>query len=525
MIKAGLSKKLDGIFEFESAKFYLILFGILFTITAVPIFIVKIPAMGDYLNHLARMHVIASVDSDPLLARYYEIKWNLIPNIGMDLVVPLLSRFFDIYLAGKIFVLIVLVLITSGVFAIHYVVYKQFSLAPFVALLFIYNTVFLFGFMNYLFGLGLAFWAIAIWIKFREYHPFYKALIALISVFILFVCHLYAVSLFVFAIGCFELWRLRQKGINNRRSFITFALILTVPCILVIALLLNSPTLEGISNFKWAPLWRKFNAIEWLIGLYHYHQDRLIGAGLAALSIFALGKGLLRIHPVGWLIMIFGVILYVVMPNWLFGSWAADHRLPSAILFMIIGFTHWKLPNAYSRVIFVGAVFVIILIRVTQVGAAWTMYDQVYAEMRKGFTIIEPGSILIKVVAKHPPPRPYAKASPLNHTPSLAVIDRSIYTPHLFKGGRSFVLRIKPEYKQLNYLGRSNLRLSRLVEAEENPDLNPGTRKHRLLWKKHIDYVLVLYTSEKDPNPLPNILELKYQGKAFRIYKLMKPSI
>ena len=109
MIKAASSGKLDGIFEFESTKFNLILFAILFTILAIPIFIVKIPAMGDYLNHLARMHVIASIDSDPLLARYYEIKWNLIPNTGMDLVVPFLSRFFDIYLAGKIFVLITLV--------------------------------------------------------------------------------------------------------------------------------------------------------------------------------------------------------------------------------------------------------------------------------------------------------------------------------------------------------------------------------------------------------------------------------
>ena len=525
MIKAGLSGKLDGIFEYESAKFNLILFAILFTILAIPIFIVKIPAMGDYFNHLARMHIIASVDSDPLLARYYEIKWNLIPNTGMDLVVPFLSRFFDIYLAGKIFVLIIMVLITSGVFAIHYAVYKQFSLAPFCALLFIYNTVLLFGFMNYLFGLGLALWAIAIWIKFREYHSFYQVLIALICVFILFVCHLYAVSLFVFAIGCFELWRLRQKGINNTRKFVTFALILTVPCILVLFLLLNSPTLGGISYFKWLPLNTKFKAIEWLIGLYHYHQDRMIGAGMAAVSIYALGKGLLRIHPVGWLIMIFGVILYVVMPRHLFGSWAADYRFPIAILFMFIGFTHWKLTNAYSRVIFVGAVFVIILIRVTQVGAAWTMYDQVYAEIRKGFTNIKPGSTLLYVAVKHPPPRPYAKALLLNHTNCLAVIDRSIYTPHLFSGGRSWVLRIKPEYRQLHYQRPEFLRLSELVEAEENHDSNPGRGKYWLRWKKQIDYIFVLYINENDPNPLPNILELKYQGKVFRIYKVMKPSI
>jgi hypothetical protein len=283
--------------------------------------------------------------------------------------------------------------------------------------------------------------------------------------------------------------------------------------------------LGRISYIKWAPLWQKFEAIEWLIGLYNNHSDRMIGAAVAGLSIYALGKGLLRIHPVGWLILILGVILYVVMPGRLFGSWKADHRLPIAILFIFIGFTHWKLPNAYSRVIFVGAVFIIILVRVTQVGSAWTMYDQVYADIRKGFTIIEPGSILINVVAKRRPPPPYAKALPLNHTDCLAVIDRSIFTPHLFKGSRKFVLSIKPDYRHLRYLGSSFVRLSELVEAEENPDSNPGIGKYWLRLKKQIDYILVLYTNENDPNPLPNILELKYQGKVFRIYKVMKPSI
>ena len=521
MIKARLSGQLDRIFADESAKFNLVLFAILFTILAIPVLMVKIPAMGDYINHLARMHIIASIDSDPLLAKYYEIRWALIPNTGMDLVVPFLSRFFDIYVAGKIFILIILALIASGVFAINYAIYKQFSLAPFVALLFIYNTVLLFGFMNYLFGLGLALWAFAIWINFRESHPFLKIFIAFFSVLILFVCHLYAVSLFIFAIGCFELWWLRQKGIYTTRRFILFALILAVPSILVISLLMNSPMLKGISYFKWAPLINKFNAIEWLIGLYNYYQDRMIGAAIAALSIYALGKGILKIHPVGWLIMIFGVILYVVMPTRLFGSSEADTRLPIAILFMVIGFTHWKLPNAYSRVIFLGAVLVIILIRVTQVGTAWTMYDQVYAEIRKGFTTIKPGNTLITAVAKRHPSWPYAKAYPLNYTDCLATIDRSIFTPHLFKGERSFVLRIKPEYRQIRYLGPSFLRLSKLVELEENLDNDSRKKKYWLRWKKRIDYIFVLYINENDPNPLPSILELKYQGKDFRIYKVI----
>ncbi len=87
---------------------------------------------------------------------------------------------------------------------------------------------------------------------------------------------------------------------------------------------------------------------------------------------------------------------------------------------------------------------------------------------------------------------------------------------------QKIIIGIKPEYRQLGYLGPTFLRLSRFVEAEKNPDDNPSTRKHRLLWKKQIDYILILYTNENDPNPLPNILELKYQGNVFRIYKVLK---
>jgi hypothetical protein len=64
--------------------------------------------------------------------------------------------------------------------------------------------------------------------------------------------------------------------------------------------------------------------------------------------------------------------------------------------------------------------------------------------------------------------------------------------------------------------------MSELVKAEENPDSNLGRGKYWLRWKKQIDYILILYTDENDPNPLPNILELKYQGDVFRIYKVLK---
>ena len=47
--------------------------------------------MGDYPNHLARMFVITHIATDPILARMYEVNWNVVPNLAMDLIVPPLS--------------------------------------------------------------------------------------------------------------------------------------------------------------------------------------------------------------------------------------------------------------------------------------------------------------------------------------------------------------------------------------------------------------------------------------------------
>ena len=68
------------------------LFVLLLAVTSIPVVLHPWPPMSDYINHLARMQVIATVNSDPDLARFYEIDWQLLPNLMMDLIVPSLLR-------------------------------------------------------------------------------------------------------------------------------------------------------------------------------------------------------------------------------------------------------------------------------------------------------------------------------------------------------------------------------------------------------------------------------------------------
>jgi hypothetical protein len=51
------------------------LFVLLLAITSIPVVLHPWPPMSDYINHLARMQVIASINTDPDLARFYEIDW------------------------------------------------------------------------------------------------------------------------------------------------------------------------------------------------------------------------------------------------------------------------------------------------------------------------------------------------------------------------------------------------------------------------------------------------------------------
>src|SRR4029077_19175817 len=81
------------------------LFVVLAAITSIPIVLYPWPPLADYINHLSRMHVIATVDADPALAQFYEVNWQIIPNLMMDMVVPILERVMSVYLAGQLYII------------------------------------------------------------------------------------------------------------------------------------------------------------------------------------------------------------------------------------------------------------------------------------------------------------------------------------------------------------------------------------------------------------------------------------
>jgi hypothetical protein len=70
-------------------------------VLAIPLFLVDVPPILDYPNHLARYFVLAH-PGDPVLSQMYLPRWGLIPNLGMDVLGAGLSRLTDIHIGGRI---------------------------------------------------------------------------------------------------------------------------------------------------------------------------------------------------------------------------------------------------------------------------------------------------------------------------------------------------------------------------------------------------------------------------------------
>ena len=77
------------------------LYGVLTVVVLAPVFAVTVPGLGDYLNHLARIDIMARIGGSPVPRPFYESGWRFVPYYGMDLPVLLLSRVLGIYRAGR----------------------------------------------------------------------------------------------------------------------------------------------------------------------------------------------------------------------------------------------------------------------------------------------------------------------------------------------------------------------------------------------------------------------------------------
>lgn len=498
-----------------------ILFAALTLLISIPIWTHPLPPLSDYVNHLARMHVIATLSTNPQLSAFYELNWQVIPNLTMDLIVPVLARVMNIYLAGQVYIVSMFALIISGTLALNRAVIGRWSVLPLFAFPVLYNYVFLVGLMNYIFGIGIALWALAGWIAVRERAWPIRLLLSTVSVVALFFCHLSALGIYGIGLLSFEILRLwdwrRELGARRIIDFVVSGL----PFLAAAPLLYLSPTMKLISGTYWDQ-GGKIDGLMYVISNYSDIAAFGLVAIMATGAVWAVRHRILRFHPLVFVLLAVGGAVYFTLPRVMFDTYMTDQRVPIGIAFMLFACGDLHLRHRLVRRGFLVVLIVLIAGRLIEIDYNWSQLSDSTSQFRSSVRRIAPGSKVFVAYADRALGEDVGDLG-LVHAACIATIERSALVTTLFTVPGKQVLHAKSEYKDLvDTQDGTPPQTSQLIVAAEHP--LPGAPTFWLNWTK-FDYLYVLFTEDEAPNPDPTRLRLVADGDRFQLYRIIKPGV
>ena len=497
-----------------------ILFAAFTLLISIPIWTHPLPPLSDYVNHLARMKVLATLDQNPRLAEYYTINWQVIPNLTMDIMVPWLARMgINIYVAGQIYMVTMFALIMSGALALNRALIGRWSTTPLFGYPLLYNFVFLVGLMNYLFGIGIALWAMAGWVALRERAWPWRYLLSAACALVLFFCHLSALGIYGVGILSYEMLRLGERRREPWPARVIEFVCGGLPFLAVTPLLALSPTMGLASSVYWEQR-GKIDGLMYVIADYSDITAFLIVTVLGGAIIWAVRHRVLRFHPLVAVLLIVGGVIYLALPRVMFDTYMTDQRVPIGIAFMVLACGDLELRRRLVRRGFMVVLIVLIAGRLIEIDYNWSQLSDSTSQFRSSVKRIAPGSKVFVAYSDRSMGDDVRDLG-LVHAACIATIERSALVTTLFTVPGKQILHVKPQYEDFaDTHDGTPPSVAQLIVAAEQPQ--PGTPAFWLNWTK-FDYLYVLFTEDDAPNPYPSHLKLVADGDRFQLYKIIKP--
>ena len=495
-----------------------VLCAALILLISIPIWTHPLPPLSDYVNHLARMHVIAALAKNPQLANYYEIDWQVIPNLTMDFIVPLLARVMNVYLAGQVFIVGMFALIISGVLALNRALVGRWSVFPLMAMPLLYNYVFLVGLMNYIFGIGVALWALAGWVAMRERAWPIRYALSTACGLLLFFCHLSALGVYGIGVLSFEIWRLWERRAEPWPGRIVEFVAGGLPFLAVAPLLYASPTMQLVASTHW----EQHGKIDGLMYVFSDYSDiaafTLITLMVGSI-VWAIRHRVLSFHPLVYLLLAVGGLVYVALPRLMFDTYMCDQRVPIGVAFMLFACGDLELRRRLVRRAFMVVIILMIGVRLIEIDVNWSQLSDSTSEMRSSVRRIAPGSKVFVAYSDRSFGEDVRDLG-LVHAACIATIERSALVTTLFTVNGKQVVHVRPQFRDYaDIKDGTPPAVAQLIQAVDHP--MPWMPEFWRNWTK-FDYLYVLFTEDEAPNPDPSRLKLVADGDRFQLYKIIK---
>lgn len=476
---------------------------VLLVAAVAPLYVIEVPAMVDYLNHLARMELLSAEAAHPA----YAVAWRIQPNSTMDLIVPPLGRLWGVEGVLRAFLGLALVLIVSGAVAVERAVKGRHEFAGLCALAVLFSLPLTWGMVNFTLGLGIALWGVAVWVWLRPSGGARLWLAHSAIVLALFVSHFFALGLYGLAIGLIEL----SAVVAGRARFsaaIGLSLMMAAPVAVLLAMLAVSGGAIGTPDF---PTWDFGLKGYWLL-MFMNTYDRLAAvamavAGLVLVIWLALSRRV-RLTSAGAFIAIGLAVLYAAMPVALFGIAYLDVRLLTFAALILPPF----LTAAPGRWRFAaGAVLASIAVVNGAVALkTWRDRQPDYAEIRESFAMLPPGSAVLIVMQD----RLLLSDQPLLYAPTLAVPEAKAFVSAFYGAPSGFPIEAKKPYDRLAITRPIQYVPPTLSALKDWRSLPPQLRT----WARDFQYVYVI-GRPSGATPAPHLLPIRL-GERFGLYQI-----
>jgi hypothetical protein len=424
-----------------NAVWWFVLFALCCVLLA-PLSIADVPPLLDYLNHLARLYALAFVPDDPILARFFALRWGIIPNLALDLTVPPLLRIFPVHDVGRVVAGVILLLPVFGAVAYHRALNGRLSYWPLASVLFVYNASSLRGFLNFVSSVGLALLLAAVWVAWRDTRPRLAILSAAVGAVALFFCHLTGLLFFAILIGGNELVWLRTMrfgGAEMWRRIAAVIVVFTAPLLLYAVSHLggmqSDPDFRSLTGKAFAALYPVIN--------YYWPLDLLTAAVCVMVPAVCLVKRWCTMQLRAAVAVVVLLILFLVAPVAFKGTNDLDTRFIIMAAFAIpAAIKPIALPNRAAWTI--GCLFLLLFAaRMTVLVLAWQNWAGELSAFRTVIAPVQPGDVVMTVkTPARPEPYLWTSAAPGGslsdgtivdmHLPGLLVIEHDAFWPFLF---------------------------------------------------------------------------------------------
>jgi hypothetical protein len=476
-------------------------------LVAIPLFSTVLPPLFDYPNHLARLHLLIEHGN-----AFYAVRWEPLPNLAQDLIVPPLARLMPLDFASKLFLVMIFSLISGGAIWLNRVCTGKWRFWSLLAFLLLYNRIFLWGFVNYLFGIGVAMIGIALWLALETRRWWLRVLASSAVALACYFSHIAAFGFYALVVVGVEAYpaiteyRARQwAALGSRMAMLGIQFV--VPTVLFWFYW------HWITNggFRYDDFWHKAALVFSVFDNYNRALDAICFALFLCLLGWLIWTRRLALAP--RLACAIGVVFtsYLLMPNQMYGGSNIDQRLPIAWFLLLIASSAPRFPTRRFAAAIALAAGSILVIRLGIVERVWRQADKVYSADLIGIDALPRGA---KLAVAIPPDAIQPVPVPQVHLPALAISRREAFVPTLFAYAGQQPVVLRPFYAMLADAATPQLFWTGLTGGDNS------TERYLLPVLHQYDYLVL--TGGKPVDVPPNrCLAPFFQGSSFQIFAVL----